>query len=523
MVKLRALLARRTTGTGAVRSPTPARSLGPVLVLTVALALGAAAVLLALVMLLVEPEPIEGLGTSQRQDAESAVYLLTFGAILPLALLAGPRVARRIESGPNASALSALVAILACALAGAVLVVRIAVELDVTSLSRVLLAVGALWWLLAAGLLQRARSERPLPGGPALERAQGALWTALAVLVFLCALAVTRRDEIAAWPFVLGLLAAVPLTIALARRRPRRLAGGLGRALDAGAIALILLAVPDLVVIEPDAAGATALMRFLDGVVQFHHDFLLGPANQVLGGDAVLVDTASQYGVGSIWFLAGWFQLFPIGYGTFGLLDGLLTALFFAAGFGVMRLAGVSRLLASVAIALGVAVLVYARVFPVGAIPQEGPLRFGLPLLVILAVVAGARLGRRGLGQGVALTALGLASVWSIESFGMTGVTLAALVCAESGPASRRRASGAPEALDPARADRLRLRTRAARPVDARRRGRASRLGPVPGVPARLPRRRPRQPDLRLRALLAGARGRGRLPRGSGGRRAVRA
>ena len=36
----------------------------------------------------------------------------------------------------------------------------------------------------------------------------------------------------------------------------------------------------------------------------------------------MLVDTASQYGVGSLYFLAGWFQLAPIGYGTLGFLDG---------------------------------------------------------------------------------------------------------------------------------------------------------------------------------------------------------
>ena len=259
------------------------------------------------------------------------------------------------------------------------------------------------------------------------------LWVALAVLAFLCLLAVTRRDAIHFLPLVLGLLAVVPLTLLVLRRSPRRLTGGWGRALDALVIVVVLVAVPDLVVISPDASEASALARFLDGVVQFHHDFLLGPANQVLGGDAVLVETASQYGVASIWFLAAWFQLAPIGYGTFGLLDGLLTALSFAAAFAVMRLAGVSRLLASVAIALGVAVLVYAREYPVGALPQEGPLRFGLPLVVILAVVAGARFHRwRALFRGAALVALGLSSIWSIESFGMTGVTLAALVSAEA-------------------------------------------------------------------------------------------
>ena len=246
--------------------------------------------------------------------------------------------------------------------------------------------------------------------------------------MFLCLLAVTRRDVIELLPLAVGLIAVAPLTALSCGCSGRRSPGGWGRALDLLLVAPLLLAVPDLVVISPDAADGP-LARFLDGVVQFHHDFLLGPANQVLGGDAVLVDTASQYGVASIWFLAGWFQLAPIGYGTFGLLDGLLTALTFAAAFALMRMAGVSRLLAAVAIALGVAVLVYAREYPVGAIPQEGPLRFGLPLLVIIAVVAGARFPRaRTYAHLGALAAFGLSSVWSLEAFAMTSATLAALV-----------------------------------------------------------------------------------------------
>jgi hypothetical protein len=404
-----------------------------VLVLTVVLALGAAAVLLALVMLLVEPEPIAGLGTGQRQDAESAVYLLTVAALLPASLFAGPQLARRIERGANGAALSALAALLACALAAAVLLVRVSIELGVTSVSAVLLVAGLCWWALAAGLLVRSSSERDWPALRALASVEAVLWVALGVLVFVCLLAVTRRDAVQLLPLAITLLAVAPLTALVMRHPPRRLRGRLGGVIDGLVIVLLLLAVPDMVVISPDAADATALSRFIDGVVQFHHDFLLGPANQVLGGDSVLVETASQYGVASIWFLAGWFQLVPIGYGTFGLLDGLLTALTFVGAYGVMRMAGVSRLLAAVAMALAVAVLVYAREYPVGSLPQEGPLRFGLPLLAILAVVAAARFPRRGgLCRGLAVAVLGLSSIWSIESFATTAVTLAALACAEA-------------------------------------------------------------------------------------------
>src|SRR4029453_10973224 len=105
---------------------------------------------------------------------------------------------------------------------------------------------------------------------------------------------------------------------------------------------------------------------------------------QLLHGGAMLVDTASQYGVGVIYFLAGWFQLVPIGYGTLGVLGGILFACVYAAGYSVLRMAGVGRLLAATALAVAVVVLIYNLVFPVGALPaQHGPLRFGLPMLVV--------------------------------------------------------------------------------------------------------------------------------------------
>ena len=85
--------------------------------------------------------------------------------------------------------------------------------------------------------------------------------------------------------------------------------------------------------LTPDDPAPSADERIVNAMLQFHADFLLGPANQMLGGGTMLVDTSSQYGVGSIYFLAGWFELVPIGHGTLRLFDGVFTALFFAAGY----------------------------------------------------------------------------------------------------------------------------------------------------------------------------------------------
>jgi len=134
----------------------------------------------------------------------------------------------------------------------------------------------------------------------------------------------------------------------------------------------------------------------------------------------------SQYGVGSVYFLAAWFHLAPIGYGTLRLLDGILTASFFAAGYSVLRVAGAPRLLAIPAMAVAVVALVYALDYPIGALPQQGPLRFGLPMALILATVAALRWPR---WSRVALAApdrgrrvVGLGA----EAFAYTALTLAA-------------------------------------------------------------------------------------------------
>ena len=143
----------------------------------------------------------------------------------------------------------------------------------------------------------------------------------------------------------------------------------------------------------------------------------------------MLVDTASQYGIGSIYFLTAWFQLAPIGYGTLGLLDGILFALVYATGYGVLRLARTPRLLAAGAVAVAVVVLIYNLLWSVGSLPaQHGPLRFGLPMLVVVASVAATRRPERGRTfEALQVAVVGLASVWALEGFVYTAATFAAL------------------------------------------------------------------------------------------------
>ena len=82
----------------------------------------------------------------------------------------------------------------------------------------------------------------------------------------------------------------------------------------------------------------------------------------------------------SIYLLAAWFQLAPIGYGTLGLLDRGADRALVRAGYGVLRMAGTPRLLAAAAIGVARRRARLQPHLPVGALPQSGPLRFGMPM-----------------------------------------------------------------------------------------------------------------------------------------------
>lgn len=397
------------------------------LVLTLALAFGALGIVMAAVMLVVEPQPIPGLGLAQRQDAETGLYVLAFAVVLPVAVIAGSRLSRRIAAGPNGGALPVIAAALAAGLLGAVLLTRASWHFSWGGGMDVLLVAIGAWAVGTAALLARAlRSPWPL-----LARAGAIapwLWALDGLLLVGVLLAVTRLgsvDVVAA----LVVLAAGGAALASGPRL-RRPPGRLGPVWDVAVLVALALIVPNVVVMTPGAPPVTALDPFIPSISQFHQDFLLGPANQVLGGGVLLHDTASQYGVASLYLVIGWSKAVGIGYGTFGLLDGLLTAAYLMAGYLVLRLAGVARWLATATLAVSVVALVFNREYPVGTLPQEGPLRFGLPLALVLFLVAAERRPARARQfEAAALAVLGLASLWALEAFAFTTATFV-LVCA---------------------------------------------------------------------------------------------
>lgn len=406
----------------------PARApLDIAIALSVLLGIGCFAVAAAAVVLVVQPTPIAGLALplAQRQHAETALYFAGFFVILPLALIAGPRIADAIALGASREGLSFLAATLVAAMSVAVIAARV---LPWESAADALGAL-AVWWVAAAASL--ARAARPAPWKPLLRAGHLApqAWCAAAVLALASLLVFTSLDTInllmllVGTAVVIGILAAVHRGLDARLPRPR---GRWGLALDAGVVIVLALAIPDLVIFRPDAGG---LETYKASIIGFHQNFLIGPANQVLAGDAVLVKTASQYGVLPIYLLAGWFKLVPIGYGTTGFLDGVLYVFLFAAGFCVLRLSGTSRLLSAGAMAFAVVVLLYNLEYPVGGLLQHGPLRFGIPMGIVLGAVIEAREPRfERFGAGIQFVLLGLSAIWALETFAFTVATFAALL-----------------------------------------------------------------------------------------------
>ena len=404
------------------------------LALTVTLALAACATAISIVMLLVHSpssglSSVTGLISRQQQSAKSGLYLAAFALILPGSLWIGVRVANALAASAGRSCAASLSGLLVAVFAALIVVVRLSAELQWGDGLRTLLAASVLW-LVVATLVLRAvirdpsRLETLLAG-----RERAAAWLGV-VATFGAILCVTPVRSLSLPGLLTGAIAAAAL-IALAARRID-LRGPAAAAVDIAAVLVVLVAIPNVIVFT--TTGSLPNVYSPPGLIQFQQNWILGPVNQVLGGGTLLVNSpASQYGVGLVYFLAGWFRLVRIGYGTFGLLDGILTAAFYASGYCILRVVGVRRPLAASALALAILTLVYNRTFPVGQLPEQGPLRFGMPILLILLTLIAARGLRAGRAARVgAFLLLAITAIWALEAFAYTLATFLALVAMEA-------------------------------------------------------------------------------------------
>ncbi|MCA1657365.1 MAG: hypothetical protein LC713_06615, partial [Actinobacteria bacterium] len=323
------------------------------------------------------------------------------------------------------------------------------------SASPVLVGGVAAWCLAGVVAWSILRSDR-VPAmrlGEVAARVARTGWIATVALAVVTTLAFVpdrlRGPASLAIALVVG-AAIFSFVLAVGRLRLPRMAGV---GVEVAVVGLILLAVidatPSLAHLPYDPFGAQALPPGADAnlllliLVQIHQSFYLGPVADVLHGNAVLVDTFSQYGVGVIYLLALVFNVVPLGYGPMRLVSGGATGLAYAAGYGALRLAGCRRATAACALALGIAITQLDIV--VGYLgsdfPSVGGLRFGPAYVLILVVVARARSQAHGRKlRASELVVVGISAIWSVEAlvYALAIAFAAEGVAAASSPASGR-------------------------------------------------------------------------------------
>ncbi|HEY3613193.1 MAG TPA: hypothetical protein VGK92_05780 [Gaiellales bacterium] len=395
--RLTAVRTRLAVGPGAERAlappAPPAVTIGAAVVLAAALALSAAIAVFAVVV------RVSGHG----ETLEAVWWLAGFGVVAPLTVGGAGRLLRGAATPQGACLLHARALCALATLAVSLAAARVAGGLPLSLL--VVLAVPAAHVLLRQARLPAIAAR--LPAG----RAEWIVLSASALALGTC-LPASSHDPV--------ILAGVVLLLAFAR-----LAAAPLRRLRPGSrtrVALALLA-PLLLALLAWDVSFHALRN--------HQDFFLGPVNDVRHGRFMLVDDYSQYGVGVIYFLAAVLAPLPFGYGSFVLVLGLLSALLFLTVFAVLRIATRSLAFAAAGTFAAMLASTLATVGRTTQYPSTGFLRFGVPWLLVCALVVAHRRERPARGPLVVAYALvGVSAVWSFETAFYTVATFAVTVVA---------------------------------------------------------------------------------------------
>jgi len=345
------------------------------------------------------------------ESDETLSWVLAFAVALPAGLLLAGLQARRLGSAAPAAAAGG-VAAGAVLLAAALFLRREGTGDQFHHALIALAALGALVFPFLVAHLWRDSSARQIHAA----RAVACFAAAFAALLFVPGSALRPAA-------LLPALALAGLAIAALRlARDRRPADWIRDLVDIGLAALIALIVIQLPEI---AAHAPDLIE--------NHTYFLGPANDLLHGRTMLVETWSQYGVGLIDALALAFTVIPIGFGSLTLLIAAATAVLYICVYATLRLAGVGQVLTLLTVAVAAAGNLFAPLDVYVSWPNDSPLRFGLPYLIVLLAVLGAgyparaRLMRIGV-----LAVLAVGATWSFEALVYCTGTYGALVLVEA-------------------------------------------------------------------------------------------
>lgn len=345
------------------------------------------------------------------ESSETLSWVLAFAVALPLGLLLADRQAWVLATAAPAAPARGIAT--GVVLLGAALALRRSGAGD--PLHHGLIAVAALGALASPFLAARYWRD------PA-DRATDAEWA-----IALIALGVTPLLFLPSGALRLSTLLPAVVLAALAFAilgfpAERRWSARARHALDAAlcvVIALVAVQLPDILPHAP--------------IVAENHAFFLGPANDAMHGRAMLSGAWSQYGVGLIDALALLFTAVPMGFGTFTLIIAALSAALYLCVYGTLRLAGVGQALAVLTVAVAAAGNLFAPLDVYVSYPSDTPLRFGLPYVMILCAVVGARYPARAQPMRiVTLAVLTVAAMWSFETFVYCAGTYGALMLVEA-------------------------------------------------------------------------------------------
>ena len=151
-----------------------------------------------------------------------------------------------------------------------------------------------------------------------------------------------------------------------------------------------------------------------------HQNFYLGPANRVIQGGTMLVDTFSQYGNLCIYFLA-WvisYTILPITYQGFSLLISILFVGQFLVIYAILVYLVKNRFYAILLLIISILMGFFSTLGVIQAFPSAGPFRFGLVYLLLAAILFRSRfLSFSKVCQVFEYSLVGIAFLWSLETF----------------------------------------------------------------------------------------------------------
>lgn len=352
-------------------------------------------------------------GPSKKLD--TGLWVMAFAIALPVGVSLGIRQGRRLAAVPE------LVARWALAL-GTLLLMAGLILLRLFGADSAQLAVLGLVAMAASGVTELAVRRRTTFGR--LE--EWPSWAPIAVgvsaiLVMIGLFLVTPGRTFPPLLAVGGALIVVPALTAVAlaavllleRRTPRTWRR---RLLDVGFCLVLVLVVFQVKLPMP----AETFIH--------HHDFYLGPVNDMAHGRTMLVDVWAQYGVGVYYAVLAAFSVLPLNHGGLVLLLSTLMAAEYVLVYATLRTVIRSQALVIAGVVAAVMTNVFASLGTYAVFPSVGPLRFGPPYLIVAAAVAAARWPRSARLMRVAqLVVVAVAAVWSFETFVYTATTWSAL------------------------------------------------------------------------------------------------